>query len=87
MQPNVNTVGIALAKKICHLVGTDPTGKIVWRKRLPRHALGPCMAQRPPVTIGLEACGGAHDWARQWRQPGHQVKRLAPQFVKPLGAT
>jgi len=41
------------------------------------------MAQLPPVTIGMEACGRAHDWARQFHQQGHQVKRMAPQFVKP----
>src|SRR5919106_2138900 len=83
MQHNVSTVGIDLAKKIFHLVGTDTTGKIVWRKRLTRHALVPFMAQLPPVTIGLEACGGAHYWARQLRQQGQQVKLMAPQFVKP----
>jgi transposase len=83
MKPKVHTVGIDLAKKIYHLVGTDTTGKIVWRKRLTRQALAPLMAQLPPVTIGMEACGGAHYWARQFRQQGHQVKRMAPQFVKP----
>jgi transposase len=83
MKQNVCTVGIDLAKKIFHLVGTDTTGKIVWRKRLTRHALLPFMAQLPPVTIGMEACGGAHDWARQLRHQGHEVKLMAPQFVKP----
>ena len=48
MRQNVYTVGIDLAKKLFHLVGTDTTGKIVWRKRLTRHALGPFMAQLPP---------------------------------------
>jgi transposase len=83
MKQNVCTVGIDLAKKIFHLVGTDTTGKIVWRKRLARHALMPFMAQLPPVTIGMEACGGAHYWARQLRHQGHDVKLMAPQFVKP----
>ena len=83
MKQHVYTVGIDLAKKIFHLVGTDTTGKMVWRKRLTRHALMPFMAQLPPVTIGMEACGGAHYWARQFRHQGHQVKLMAPQFVKP----
>ena len=65
MQQNVCTIGIELAKNIFHLVGTDITGKIMWRKRLTRHALVPLLAQLPPVTIGMEAGGGAHDWARQ----------------------
>jgi transposase len=83
MKHNITTVGIDLAKKIFHLVGMDTTGKIVWRKRLTRHALVPFLAQLPPVTIGMEACGGAHYWARQLCQQGHTVKLMAPQFVKP----
>ena len=83
MKQNVCTIGIDLAKKIFHLVGTDITAKMVWRKRLTRHALIPFMAQLPPVTIGMEACGGAHYWARQFRPQGHTVKLMAPQFVKP----
>jgi len=55
MKQNVYTVGIDLAKKIFYLVGTDLTGKIVWRKRLTRHALVPFMAQLPSVTA-LSSC-------------------------------
>ena len=85
MKHNITTVGIDLAKKIFPLVGMDTTGKIVWRKRLTRHALVPFLAQLPPVTIGMEACGGAHYWARQLCQHGHTVKLMASQFVKPYG--
>jgi transposase len=83
MKQDVSPVGIDLAKKIFHLVGTDPTGKIVWRKRLTRIALVPFMAQLPPVTIGMEACGRAHYWARQFDQHGHQVKLMAPSLSSP----
>ena len=31
----------------------------------------------------MEACGGAHHWARQLQQHGFTVKLIAPQFVKP----
>ena len=83
MKQKVNNVGIDLAKNVFHLVGTDTRGTILWRKRLARNALMPFMAQLPPVTIGMEACGGSHYWARQFRQQGHDVKLMAPQFVKP----
>jgi transposase len=43
--------------------------------------------QLPPVRIGIAACGGAHDWARRFRTHGHEVKRMAPQFVKPYGTS
>src|ERR1043166_9863679 len=39
--------------------------------------------QLPRVLVGMEACGGAHDWARQLREQGHEVKLMAPQYVKP----
>ena len=84
MKQELSTVAIDLAKKIFHLVGADRTGKILWRKRLTRHALMPFMVQLPPVLIGIEACGGAHYWARRFREHGHDVKLLAPQFVKPF---
>jgi transposase len=84
MKQSLHTVAIDLAKKVFHLVGADTTGKILWRKRLTRHALIPFIAQLPPVLIGIEACGGAHDWARRFREHGHEVKLLAPQFVKPF---
>jgi len=84
MQHELRTVAIDLAKKVFHLVGTDTLGKILWRKRLTRHALMPFIAQLPPVLIGIEACGGAHYWARRFREHGHDVKLMAPQFVKPF---
>ena len=40
-------------------------------------------AQRAPCLIGMEACGGAHYWARKLQAQGHTVKLMAPQFVKP----
>jgi transposase len=43
----------------------------------------PFMAQMAPVVIGMEACGGAHYWARCFREHGHGVKLMTPQFVKP----
>src|SRR3989454_12837715 len=61
----------------------DETGKVVFRKRVSRHDLMPFIAKLPLVLIGIEACGGAHYWARRFRAYGHEVKLMAPQFVKP----
>ena len=83
MKQEMSILGIDIAKRVMHAVGMDERGKIVFRKRLSRHALIPCLAKLPPVLIGLEACGGAHYWARRCRAYGHEVKRMAPQFVKP----
>jgi transposase len=83
MKQEINVLGIDIAKRVFHAVGMDERGKIVFRKRLSRHALMPFMAKLPPVRIGMEACGGAHYWARRFREHGHEVKLMAPQFVKP----
>src|SRR2546425_7487422 len=64
MKQEMTVLGIDLAKHVFHAVGMDNTGKIVFRKRVSRHDLMPCIAKLPLVLIGLEACGGAHDWAR-----------------------
>jgi len=83
MKQEMHVLGIDMAKHVLHAVGMENTGEIVFRKRLSRHDLMPFMAKLPPVLIGMEACGGAHDWARRLREPGHHVKRMAPPCVKP----
>jgi transposase len=87
MKQEMTVLGIDMAQRVFHAVGMEDTGKLVFRKRLSRHDLRPFLAKLPPVRIGLEACGGAHDWARRFRAYGHEVKRMAPPFVKPYGAT
>jgi transposase len=83
MKQEISVLGIDIAKRVFHAVGTDERGKIVFRKCLSRQALMPFIAKLPPVLIGMEACGGAHYWARRFREHGHEVKLMAPQFVKP----
>ncbi len=83
MKHEMPVLGIAIAKRVLHAVGMDDRGNVMYRKRVSRHDLMPCIATRPPVRIGLEACGGAHDWARRFRAHGHEVQRMVPQFVKP----
>jgi transposase len=87
MTPDLSVVGIDIAKRIFHLVGTDDRGKVVLRKRLVRGEVLSFMAQLPPVIVGIEACGGAHEWARRLREQGHDVKLMAPQYVKPYVKT
>src|SRR5512144_1511375 len=80
---NITTLGIDLAKTVFQLHGVDERGRITLTKRLSRHQLLPFLANLPPCLIGLEACSGAPYWAREIHKLGHQVRLIAPQFVKP----
>lgn len=79
----ITTVGIDLAKSVFQVHGVDQQGKTVVRKQLRRQQVLSYFAQLPPCLVGMEACGGAHYWARQLQTQGHTVKLMAPQFVKP----
>jgi transposase len=81
---SIVTVGIDLAKNVFAVHGVDDNGKAVLVKpKVSREQLLPLMAQLPPCVIGMEACSGAHHWARQFRQHGHTIRLMAPKFVTP----
>jgi transposase len=80
---NIKVLGIDLAKNVFQLHGSNAQGKCVLRKRLSRVKLPEFLANLSPCLIGMEACGGAHYWARLFETMGHTVKMMAPQFVKP----
>ncbi len=80
---NVTTLGIDLAKSIFHLQGVNAHGKVAVQKRETRSKLLATVAQLSPCLIGMEACGSAQYWAREFQQLGHAVKLISPQFVKP----
>lgn len=83
----IRTLGIDLAKSVFHVYGVDTLGKRCIRKRLSRKKLREFMANLPPCLVGMEACGGAHFWARAFRVLGHDVKLMPPQYVKPYVKT
>jgi transposase len=80
---NIKRVGIDLAKSVFQVHGVDSQEKVVLRKQLRRAQLLDYFKKLPPCLIGMEACGGAHYWARELQKLGHTVKLMAPQFVKP----
>ena len=77
-------VGIDLAKNVFAVHGVDEHGKAVLvRPSVPRARLHQLVAALPPCTIGMEACSGAHHWARLFAKHGHTVRLMAPKFVAP----
>jgi transposase len=83
----ITAVGIDLAKNVFQVHGVDERGKAVLKKQLRRDLMGELFANLPPCVIGMEACGGAHHWARKLLSFGHTVRLMAPQFVKPYVKT
>lgn len=83
----ITTVGIDLAKNVFQVHAVDAHGKPVLNKQLKRDQMAAFFANRPPCLIGMQACSGAHHWARKLQAQGHTVRLMAPQFVKPYVKT
>jgi len=79
----ITTVGIDLAKNVFSLHGVDALGKPVLRRTVGRDQLEALIAKLPACVIGMEACSGAHEWARRFARYGHTVRLMAPKFVSP----
>ena len=78
------TVGIDTAKNVFAVHGVDAAGNVQLRQpKVARAKLTALVASLPPCTIGMEACTGAHYWARQFQAHGHTVRLMAPKLVTP----
>lgn len=83
----VKTIGLDLGKQQFELHGVDARGRRVLHRRLSRGRLLRELGKLPRCLVGMEACGGAHYWAREVQRLGHRVKVMAPQYVKPYVRT
>ena len=81
------TIGIDLAKNVFQVHAVNEYGKTVLKKQLKRDQMAKFFANLPATLIGMEACSGAHYWARKLTGMGHDVRLMAPQFVKPYVKT
>ena len=79
----ISVIGIDLAKDVFQMHAVDAKGEVVMRKQLRRSQLRKYFARLEPCLIGMEACGGAHYWSRELTRLGHNVRLMAPAFVKP----
>jgi hypothetical protein len=71
---DIRTLGIDLAKNLFRVHGVDAHGRKVVERELRRRQLLPFVAQLRPCLVGMEACGGAHYWAREIAKRGHGRK-------------
>lgn len=80
----VTTIGLDLAKNVFQAHGADANGAPVFRKRLKRDGVLAFFAAQPRCRVAMEACPGAHHWGREISKLGHEVRLIAPAYVKPF---
>ena len=79
------TIGVDLAKSLFSVCEVNATGRVLRRQDLHRDAFTVWLAQVPAGTVvAMEACGGAHHWARRCLEYGLQPRLMAAQFVTPF---
>ena len=65
----ITRVGVDLAKNVFQVHGVDSRGRQVFKRQLKRSNWLKALTEKlePGCEIGMEACGGAHHWARELR--------------------
>ncbi len=77
-------IGVDLAKTVFQIHAASLTGELLFRKKVRRPQFLQFMASQPPALVVMEACGSAHYWAQELMMAGHEVKLIAPQYVRPF---
>jgi transposase len=78
----VPLIGMDIAKNVFQLHAVNPETGEIERRRLKRAKVSEFFANRTPSVVAMEACGGAHHWARTLLSMGHQVKLLPANHVR-----
>ncbi len=80
----ITTVGLDLAKNVFQVHAVDAAGEVVIRRQVRRTQVLLFFSRLLPCLIGMEACAGAHYWARELAKLGHEVRLIPPSYVKPF---
>ena len=83
----IRQAGGDLAKNVIQVYAVDKEGRAVMNRRLSRTRALEFFEGLDSCVIGMEACGGAHNWARTCQEPGHQARMMPAQYVKPFVKT
>ena len=74
----ITTIGLDLAKSVFQVHGADEDGRPIARKKLRRSQVITFFSKLDPCLVAMEACGGAHHWARALQALGHEVRLIPP---------
>jgi transposase len=80
----ITRVGVDLAKQVIQVHGVDATERVVVARSMSRQKFCAWCTQLPAgCVVAMEACSGAHHWARRLRALGLDLRLIAPHFVTP----
>ena len=77
-------IGMDLAKHRFEICGIDERNKMSLKKSIGRDQVAAYFANLPRTVVAVEACAGAHYWARRLRDLGHDARIIPAQFVRPF---
>ena len=80
----VSIIALDLAKRRLQAHGARTDGGVAFRKKLSRDKVLSFLAEHPRCVVAMEACGSAHHWGRAIGALGHEVRLIAPVYVKPF---
>jgi transposase len=80
----ITIVGLDLAKHVFQVHATKQDGTVLLRRKLPRSKVLTFFASLPKCVVAMEACASAHHWGREIGALGHEVRLIAPAYVKPF---
>jgi len=80
----ITIIGVDLAKHVFQVHGAAADGTVVFRKKLSRPQFHQFMSEQQSCVVAMEACATSHYWARQMVEIGHDVRLIAPIYVKPF---
>lgn len=77
-------IGVDLAKSVFQLHGASMSGHLKFRKKMTRNQFRDFMSKHEPAVVVMEACDSTSYWAREMAKFGHDVRLIAPQYVRPF---
>jgi len=84
MDKTINLLGIDISKSKFQLHGINKRNLCVLKRCFTRKKMLDYIANLNPCVIVMEACAGSNYLARTFLKSGHEVKLIAPQYVKPF---